>query len=172
MCATSRTYDEATKAKALELYAEHGPSHVEREMGIPKGTVSKWAQAAGTETRFLENADARVKASCLRWAERRADLVDRMGAVAEAALERVEANLFETERVRVGFDDDGDPEFDVRYTANSAKGYATTMAILIDKAQLLSGDATARTEVGGKREDLVAKVAEFDELAERRARVA
>lgn len=155
----SNSYTPEQRAEAVAMYAEHGPSYVEREMGIPKGTVTKWGQADGVETRFIENAEANVQASCLKWEQRRADLVHKMGELAEKAMQRVEDSLYEIEHIT----DHKGNEIDARYTANSAKGYATTMAILVDKAQLLSGAATTRNEsiVFDARDELVQKAEEL-----------
>lgn len=121
------TYTDEQRAEAVALYAEVGPSEVERRLGIPKGTVTKWAQADGAETSFLQNASNASKALHLKWAEYRGVMVDDIAGAALKALARVEAHI--------EADNDG-----------KAKNYATTMAILVDKAQLLSGGATNRTE--------------------------
>lgn len=126
-----RTYTDEDRAAALAMYAEHGPTVVQDEMGIPKATVCNWARANGVETRSIENAAARVQASTLAWAERRLAMADRIGTVAEMALVQVENAVCGT---------DGSPSM------RDAKDAATTMAILIDKAQLLTGAATERHE--------------------------
>jgi transposase-like protein len=127
---TRRSYTDADKADALALYESDGPTVVEAKLGIPKGTVTKWAKAAGTPTRFLENRSAGTQASALEWEQRRVDLAHRIGATAELALTRATEAL------------EGN-------SPREAQQAATTMAILIDKAQLLTGGVTARTETTG-----------------------
>jgi transposase-like protein len=118
-----RTYTDAERAEALALYESEGPSAVQAKLGIAKATVAGWAKRTGTRTVRNERTAAAVEAARLSWEERRGDLVHRMGEVAERALERADLE------VRTG-------------SANDAKNLATTMAILVDKAQLLSGGAT------------------------------
>lgn len=126
-----RSYTDEDKAAALALYAEQGPTEVERQMGIPKATVASWAKRTGTRTVCIEKARARVEAAHLAWEERRLDMADRIGTAAELALVQCENAL-------AGIA--GSPSM------RDAKDAATTMAILIDKAQLLTGAATSRQE--------------------------
>lgn len=122
-----RRFTDAEKAHALDVYATEGPAEAARQTGIPKGTIASWAHRTGTQTVCNERAAARVEAAQMKWAERRQAMVDRIGTIAEKALTVVEDNL-----------DLG--------TTSKAKDAATTMAILVDKAQLLGGDATTRHE--------------------------
>lgn len=58
-----RVYSDEEKAEALRIYEDHGPSAVLRDLGIPKGTVSRWAKAAGIGTvRNEKMAEAREAA--------------------------------------------------------------------------------------------------------------
>lgn len=86
----------------------------------------------------------------MRWAERRAVMVEEIGATAHMALQQC------VNATAKGYGRD-------------AKDFATTLAILVDKAQLLSGDATSRHDVTDPRRRLAAMQ---DELAERRGRAA
>lgn len=124
-----RVYTDEQKAEALALYAEHGAAETARRTGIAKGTIQSWASRTGVATTCNEQRQANVEALKARWAERRAIMVDEIGAVAHMALMRVEQ--FTAQRNPSGRD---------------AKDFATTMAILVDKAQLLGGDATSRHE--------------------------
>lgn len=123
------------RAEALELYVELGPAAASARTGIPVGTIASWAHRNGVQTRCIETTAARVEHSRLRWAERRADLAERIGAVAEKALDQTEHAL-----------DEGD---------RKAKDFALTMAVLVDKAQLLSGEATARHALRDDREGVL-----------------
>ena len=76
-----RAYTEDEKAEALKLYEEQGPGAVQKQLGIPKGTVGRWAKAAGVGTVRTENVRARVEAAQLDNAERRANLVKRLYGV-------------------------------------------------------------------------------------------
>lgn len=58
-----RVYSDEQKAEALRIYESDGPSAVLRDLGIPKGTVSRWAKAAGIGTvRNEKMAEAREAA--------------------------------------------------------------------------------------------------------------
>lgn len=122
-----RSYTADEKAAALDLYATEGPSAVQTKLGIPKATVSDWARANNVRTFGTERTQAATAAHEARWAERRALMVDEIGHVAHLALGKAESS------VRAG-------------KPRDAKDYATTLAILVDKAQLLGGDATTRHE--------------------------
>lgn len=118
-------YDEATKARAVALAAEVGCAEAGRRLGIPGGTVASWFSRAGLASLQRETTEAAVEAKRLLWEERRSAMVHQIGEVASMALEQVKAEI-----------EDG--------KLRNAKDAATTMAILVDKAQLLSGGSTAR----------------------------
>lgn len=125
------SYTASEKAHALELYAEHGAAETARMTGIAKGTLQSWAHRSGVRSVATERTQAAVQAMQAQWNERRLVMIHEIGAVAHMALLRTEQSIT-TARSR------------------EAKEFATTMAILVDKAQLLSGDPTARTETVAK----------------------
>jgi transposase-like protein len=122
-----RRYSPEQKAEALALYAEVGAAEAARQTGIAKGTLQSWAHRTGVATTCNEQRQANVDALKAKWDERRQEMIHEIGAVAQMALARTEQAIA-TSRSR------------------EAKEFATTMAILVDKAQLLSGAATSRTE--------------------------
>lgn len=146
-----RRYTEADRAAALELYVAEGPTAVQERFGVPKGTVVGWARAAGVETEVGERTRASIEVQRVAWEERRVRLAHEMGAVAELALRRARGELTGTAAA----------------SARAAKDAATAMAILVDKAQLLTGGATGRHEVSDPRQRLAGI---RDELVSRRSR--
>lgn len=122
-----RTYTPEQKAEALTLYAQHGSAEAARITGVAPGTIQSWAHRNGVATACNEQRQANVDALKTKWAERRLEMVDEIGTVAEQALAKAKA------MVAAG-------------KGRDAKDFATTMAILVDKAQLLGGDVTNRTE--------------------------
>jgi hypothetical protein len=122
-----RTYTDTEKSEALTVYEQCGPCHAAEVLGIPKGTIMGWAIEAGVRTRSIENKSAAVKASSLAWEQRRLELAHEMGAAADQALAEARAQLDE-------------------HATSKAKDAALTMAIMVDKAQLLTGAATSRTD--------------------------
>lgn len=138
------------KAEALALYEADGLKTATEATGIPASTIRSLAHRSGVAARCTEQRRANVEATKLLWAERRGVMVEEIGAVAHMALAQTVAAL------ELG-------------KSRDAKDLATTMAILVDKAQLLSGGATSRSEHADPR----ARLAHLkDELAERRQRTA
>jgi transposase-like protein len=171
-----RTYTDDQKAQALELYAEAGPTAVEKAMGIPKATVTNWGRAAGVKTVRNENAAVRMEAARLTFEERRVTL-------AHALLDdvnRLRAELFApvVQRQAMTVSDGQNMGSHVEIvdihldepTFGEKKAILTSIGIAVDKVQLLSGAATSRTEVTVPADEVVAGLR--DELAERRARQA
>lgn len=120
-------YTDEQRAQALALYAEVGPAEAARQLGIKAGTIRQWAARAGVtgddpRTR-LATEGARVK-----WAARRDELADKAGAAAEQVLEAM---------VKAANDGDG----------MNARGLSVAFGVTVDKAQLLAGGATSRSEI-------------------------
>ena len=77
--ADRRTYTPAEKAEALKLYETEGPTAVLKQLGIPKGTTARWAQAAGIGTvRNVRTREATEAASLDARARRQAIVANQM----------------------------------------------------------------------------------------------
>ncbi len=120
----ARRYTPQQKAHALALYLEHGPAQAGRLTGIPSGTIRQWAKRDGVTVTRGKKAAANVVAATLSWQQRRYRILSVLG---DAAEEFIAAGR--------GAEDAGD-----------RMKHITAAAIVIDKAQLLDGAATARTE--------------------------
>jgi len=83
-----KRYTADERSAAIALYATDGPTAVQTELGIPKGTVTKWAQAAGVETVSSERNAAAVEAARIDHAARREALAGKLTLVAEQAVDR------------------------------------------------------------------------------------
>ena len=81
--ADRRTYTAREKAEALKLYETHGPSAVEKQLGIPKGTVAYWAQRAGVRTVRNERTREATEAASLDARARRQQIVANQMAITE-----------------------------------------------------------------------------------------
>lgn len=143
------------RERALALYAEHGTAVAARILSeegyrVPANTVAVWASRSGMVRTSSERTRAATAVSAERWALRRVRLADELGEIAElvAVAMKEAVNTDQLSKARDG---------------------AGSLAILVDKAQLLSGDPTRRTETVGTREAIAAKAAQLDELARRRA---
>lgn len=128
---TAWTPDE--KARAVEVYVEHGLARAHAETGASKPSLRRWALDAGHDpAEIAERTNAKNKAQTarataatkLRWAERRTTLLEEYGAAAEdflrAALDSLDAGK-----------------------ALDAFTYMKTSGTACDKAQVLSGDASS-----------------------------
>jgi transposase-like protein len=142
-------YPPDLRARALALYADRGGAEAARQTGIPNGTIRSWAHRDGIAAVASQKTRAATEASRLRWEERRLELAHRVGEQAEEALDRVEMEIKSGK-------------------AADAKNMATTLAILVDKAQLLTGGSTNRREHIDP-EYLKRRAQELDELSRRGA---
>lgn len=103
-----------------------GVAEAARQTGIAKGTIGAWAHRGGTTLPAAERAEL-VKVAQMAWRERRAGLADGLGGVAAKAVDLL------LERIEEG--------------AIGNRDLVAAVGMLIDRAQLLGGDATQRTEV-------------------------
>ena len=131
-----RAYTDDEKAEALKLYEEHGPSAVQKRLGIPKGTVGRWAKAAQIGTVRSENVRARVEAAQLDNAERRALLVKRLYGLAETSMDLLEQpDEYKTIlRGEFGVERADSPGF---IPAQDKQRELTAIGIALDKAAVL-----------------------------------
>ena len=131
-----RAYTEDEKAEALRIYEEHGPTAAQKQTGIPKGTITRWAKAAGVETVSAENTRKATEAIQLTNAERRARLAERLYGIAETSADLLE-NPSEYQTIlkgEMGVERGGRPGF---IPAQDKQRELTAMGIAIDKAAML-----------------------------------
>lgn len=130
-----------------QLRAGNTLAQVHHDTGIPKSTIRGWALEADVAiARATEKTKAATAAKQEQWAELRATVANQAGGTAQRILALVTDAL-----------DSG--ELEVR-TIGQAKDAALTMAILVDKAQVLGGEASAITAHVGLREQVAAQAAE------------
>lgn len=113
------------KREAVALAVSIGPAEAARQLDMKAPTLRSWCSRAGVATDATANTEAATALRRARWEERRSEMVHDIGDAAAKALDKV----------LICLDQD---------SPRNAKDYATTMAILVDKAQLLSGGHTAR----------------------------
>lgn len=160
------TWTDAERHRALELYVEHGPTEASRQTGIPKGTIGSWAGQAGLRTVHPEKLAAALGVQRLTLAQRRATLAERLYAEADALLDQLWEPALATHFTKDGAFTTGDLD---EPTFRDKQAIVTSAAILLDKAQLLSGEATVRPELMSA-EEIRSQLAErLDELAAKRA---
>lgn len=149
-----RRWSDDIKRRALELYVEFGPADAARLLAsdghhVPAKTIAYWARQAGIQSDGAQKTAAATAAAHARFELRRAGFADRMGNLIDGLLDTAEQSLAA-----------GDLQ--------SVKVAAVAAAVFVDKAQLLSGGATARTEAASE-ERVNALV---DELTARRRKTA
>jgi hypothetical protein len=89
-------YTQAQKDAALALYETHGPTQVQEQLGIPKGTVTGWAKANGTRTVRTERTRHAVEAAQADNRLRRQNIINRLFGQAEKMLDDLEGETFKT----------------------------------------------------------------------------
>lgn len=131
-----RAYTDEKKAEALRIYEEHGPTAAQKQTGIHKATVSKWAKAAGVATVATENTRKATEAAQVNNAERRAKLVERLYGLAEASVELVEkpAEYQTILKGDMGREGPASPGF---IPAQDKQREMTAIGIMLDKAAVL-----------------------------------
>lgn len=173
MARTSYTAEQ--RARALELYRTHGAAEAERLTGIKSGTIRSWASKGGVATERREELEAGVATASLTMEARRQALAsglmddiehlrsqlfaptatNQAMVVSDGAREGSHVEVIEVKQAEPGFRD--------------KQAAITSIAIAVDKVQLLTGAATSRTEHTAGKE---AAHAVADELAARRKRAA
>ena len=133
-------YSKKARETALKLYVEEGPAAAAKQTGINGGTIRKWASESGVADDRQKRGEESRAAAALDAAEKREQI-------------KVECRLKALEILR---------RMDIPHTylagkdgvkrildlpqAGDMKDYAVALAVLIDKAELLDGNATDRTE--------------------------
>lgn len=147
-----RAYTDDERAAALELYVEHGAAETARRTGIPDGTLQSWAHRAGLKSVATETTAVAVEAAMVSLAERKATLASDLLADAQ----KLRAQLFAPTTTRKPMTvSDGahlgshvevvDVDLDQPTFAEQTR-IMTSIAIAIDKVQILTGQATEITE--------------------------
>jgi transposase-like protein len=148
------TYTPEQRQQALRLLAEVGQSEAARITGIPSGTIASWGTRHGVEQppsvrAATAAAAARVRLSVV---ERKAELAEQMLDDARTVLAQLHQPVVErvVKVVSDGKDAGSHAEIvDVhleRPTPADQERIARTVATLVDKVQLLTGEATSRVE--------------------------
>lgn len=167
-----RTYSSDEKTAALDVYRTDGPTAAETATGIPKATIASWARRTGVQTECIPRTAAAVAAAALTMEQRKQALA----AALMDDIERLRLQLWSvcTERKAMAVSDGAERGshieiVDIEHeqpTFGDQKAIMTSLAIAVDKVQILTGEATSRTEVLGVAERAPAeeRVAKLIEL--------
>lgn len=128
-------YTAEQKSEALDMSRSLGDAEAGRRTGIPSATISSWRRREGILTGHVvppglayAHEVAQVSAET-----RRLELADKMAGRANAILERMDEVLAKSCEAEV-------------VTAADVKHLASAVAVLVEKVQLLTGEATSRTD--------------------------
>lgn len=141
-----KTYTQTQKDAALALYETHGPTAVEKQLGIPKNTVAGWARKNGTRTVRPERVRAAVEAKVADGKLRRADIIARLYGRTESILSRLEADTY---RWKVATKDGVEVLDDCEAPAAEERSHATAIGIYLDKATRLEEYDRAAVDTTG-----------------------
>jgi transposase-like protein len=124
-----RRWPAEVRAAALELAANVGPQRAAREMDLSENTLKSWQQRAARRAhRELARADlvmpVRVRMS---WVERRDRLLPALGELAEESIAAARLAVSEGR-------------------AKAASDFASVAARMVDRAAVLGGDVSSRSE--------------------------
>lgn len=135
-----KRYSWDAKAEVLAVYEANGPAEAVRSYGVSKTTVQRWARESGLST--SAETKRQTEAALDSLAARRLRIRDKLAERAEEMLDR----MGEAMTMYVGSGASPVPVEVDRPSAGVCKELATTAAILIDKLQLVAGDATSRED--------------------------
>ena len=150
-------YTDKQRAAAVALYDEHGTAETAKRTGITPRTIRRWAKDAGhvSEDNTKKTTKARAVGAqrvAEAWGTFREAEASGAGTTATQVRDAIVAAVDHGKRTR------------------EARDLAVVYGILIDKAELLSGNATQRVQVWAESEvdaELRAMLAEFDEVVNR-----
>ena len=130
-------YTDEQKAEAVEVYRTEGMAAAHKASGVPKPSIKRWADERGvTAPERSEQTRAATEARQAEWAERQPQIVRDFALLAELSVNAAISCVL-----------DG--------SSNKAKDFATTAAISVDKAALLSGEPTERREMTARRDEML-----------------
>ena len=131
-----KRYTDEQRREIVRIADQLGPAYATAEFDVKPATIRKWRQRLGIpfSRERIDRLAGDQQVQAMEWEVRRITLANELGEIAELAVKRVRLEL-------------GDDA--ARYGLRNARDASLVAATLIDKAQLLSGGATARTETEG-----------------------
>lgn len=138
------TYTAKQKSEALKLYEEHGPAEASRHTGVPRGTISQWARRDGLVTARSANARAGARASAASLVQRKHRLAEKLMGDVERLREQLWAPALVHDFTKDGAFVTGHLD---EPTFGDKRQIMTSLAIGVDKIQLLTGAPTSRAEI-------------------------
>lgn len=151
-----RKWTDDQRTEALRIGRSEGWAAAARQTGIPKATISSWARRQGVATSVVVEREEAVEASALVAEQRRLDLAEAMLGDIAGLRARLFARMSYAHVKVVGGGKDmaGDVETvwvdcDQPVPADQLR-LVQAVGVLVDKVQLLSGEATERHDLTGE----------------------
>lgn len=151
----AKRWSDEQRAEALQLLKSMGPADVAAQLGIPRETIKSWAKRAGVSGAIVSERRAHVEAAELTMEARRLESASRAEEEARALLDRMRAPMSYAHVKTVSGGQGAASEVETVWVdlpmptpadqLNLARAYAT----LMEKVQLLTGEATTRPDLGG-----------------------
>lgn len=152
MAKTTVPHTPEVKKRALELYQKIGATAAARQTGVPRSTISRWVQLGHIPHFEVADMKAMQEAADLSRRARRDRISERLLVIVEGELNRIHQPYVEF-RTPAGIKSvDAQGEYKpIKIThreppPGERKNIMMVAAIAIDKAQLLAGEATSRSE--------------------------
>lgn len=139
---TRRTFTPEDRARALEGYDTLGPAECARRAGVAPSTLRSWASRAGVAAAAAQRVAAAVERRTLDLEERRQLLAGDLLTAAEEALQALHQPVAVYRAGTEGIVAGEAP----RPSPRDRQALLVGAAVAIDKAQLLTGQATERTD--------------------------
>jgi hypothetical protein len=144
--ATDYTPQQRDQARAV--YEQHGTSEAARLTCIPKGTIASWATRHGWQTVCTERNRAMIEAWKAITEERRQGLAGKLFAYAEALADELVEEQDQTTVTASG----QVVSWRGKHSARNRYALARAVGVLIDRADLLSGQASRMVVTSGQVE--------------------
>lgn len=147
-----RTYSDQEKQAALALYLDHGAAEAARRTGIAAGTLKSWASRNGVASVATEQRTAAVAAAQLTLADRKLALASDLLDDAQRLRAQLFAPCVMRKPMTVSLGKDAGSTIDITDVELTQPCFAdqrqimTSIAIAVDKVQILTGAATEITE--------------------------
>lgn len=141
-----RTYTDLQRQDAVGLYERDGLAEAARATSVPKSTIRGWAAAAGVRTCGSEQTRAANEVRALGMEERRQNIAEALFTEVERSLADLDGPVAVYSMGRDGLGTGTAP----RPNPKDRQARVVAVAVLLDKALLLTGQATERVDDTGE----------------------
>lgn len=151
----ARRWTDDQRTEALRIGRSEGWAEAHRQTGIPRATIASWARRQGVQTNVVVEREAAVETSALQAEQRRLDLADAMLGDITGLRGRLFTGMtyvhIKTEGLGEGrsVSTRVEVDMDMPVPADQLR-LVQAIGTLVDKVQLLTGQATERVDLTGE----------------------